>query len=612
MSRTPLPLLLVLLGLLAVALPGQAAAQQAAAQRADTTGVRAAPALPTTAPPEPSPRVASSADPLARVRAAAAALGPAPGPYPPLDPRLAGVVWQPPAARDAALSDLVAMRRAGVRAVRTPLLEDETLLAAGDLLGLAFYQDLPPVDLPAAVLRAQAPAMEALLAEALVRARPYASARHFGLARGSDTSTPAARPYFERLARRARADGAEGTRVYYVTRFPQDDRCHETVDFVLLDARDADPVALLLRWRERHGTPAGLASFGVGVVPGRVGGWRTPGTEAAQARALENELGALLALDEPPVVAFAFRWQDAAGADAERDPQAETAGLVYGWHDAEGRPRPARAVAEGFFTGTQRVFAFDAGRERATGPGASPLILTGWLLALALGLLYAGVPRFSTLVPRVLARRDLYREAVQRGYDLPANMTAALAAVVALSAGIVGAGVLGTLAQTDALSLATASWSLEDRLRLAALMGRPLLLAAGVAALYVAWLVLNVAWLYALSGRRRLRSGQALSLVVWSRWGWIPLMAAATILATLPLAWATVLAPVLLFGGLGLEVIASYRMLYDFSMVLRVPPVRALGLGFLVPLGLLGAGLAALFLAAQAETEFLWHLATRR
>ncbi len=46
------------------------------------------------------------------------------GPFPPLSPALAGVVWLAPADTEAAVADLVAMRRAGVRAVRTDVVTD--------------------------------------------------------------------------------------------------------------------------------------------------------------------------------------------------------------------------------------------------------------------------------------------------------------------------------------------------------------------------------------------------------------------------------------------------------------------------------------------------------
>src|SRR5690606_10614355 len=344
--------------------PPQAAAPEAPAEEAGTAPpdtLQPAPPVasdPVVAPPPPPDPAAAA---LARIRAAVADAGRlAPrGPLAPWPEALAGVVWSPPRDRAAALDELLAMRRAGVRAVRTGLLADTLLLRAGDLLGLAFYQDLPIANLPAPALLDTLVHAERLLEGALALAARYRSARHFGLALYSDTSDPRARPYFERLTALVHATGPEGSRAYYLTRFPEDDRCDRQVDLVLLDARDGDPEALLARWRRTHETAAGIGAFGAAVRPGREGGWRIPGTLAAQARTLELGLGAMME-GEAPAAFFVYRWRDGR-TDAVLDQRAEVQGVGYGLMDEGGRPRPALAVVRGFYTGTQRVFAFDAG-----------------------------------------------------------------------------------------------------------------------------------------------------------------------------------------------------------------------------------------------------------
>ena len=586
--------------LLAVAVSAQTPSPAAAppsAPEADTLGARPAP---------PS-------GPLARVRLALAdSAGLAPrGPFAPVPAALAGVVWSVPADTDRAVDDLVAMRRAGVRAVRTELVADTTVLRAASLLGLAVWQDLPVEGLPARFLRLRSDDAAATLAAALDRARPYPAARHFGLARASDTSTPDARPYFEALTALARERGAPGTQTYYVSRFPDDDRASATVDLVLLDARELDPVALLSRWRSRRDTPVGLASVGAGVRPGQRGGWRTAGTESAQARGLETSFADLLTLADPPVAAFVYRWRDAAEDVVERDQRAEVTGTRFGLLGEDDEPRPALAVAEGFWTGRQRVFAFDAGTEARQERRASPLLLIGWGLVLGLGLLWAAAPRLSGLAPRYFGRRDLYREAVQRGFDLSASETVGLAIALSLSVGVVVTSALRALARTDALVAATASWSLGAQARLTAVLSNPLLMVALVAGLYGAWLLLTLIWLNVISGRRRLRPAQALSLAVWCRWAWLPLMVASLVLGSIDVALATVLAPTFLAAGLLVEVWGGYRMLSDLQHVAFVPPARALLVGYGLPLLLAVAGLVALGVVASDEIGFLWHLATR-
>jgi hypothetical protein len=560
-----------------------------------------------TAPPAAPPDPALAA--LARLRAAAAdTAGLAPrGPLPPMAPALAGVVWSRPEDRAQALGQLLAMRRAGVRAVRTGLVGDTLLLRAADLLGVALYQDLPVADLPAPVLLDTLAFAERQLRAALALAREHPAARHFGLARYSDTSDPRSRAYFERLTALAHEVGA---RTYYLTRFPETDRAARTVDFVLLDARDADPAQVLARWRARHEEPAGIGAFGAAVRPGREGGWRTPGTPAAQARALEQGLGAVLTLDVPPEALFVYRWQDA-GDDA-RDQRAAVQGVAYGLLDGDGAARPALDVVRGFLTGTQRVFAFDAGTGTGEARTAAPLVLLGWAILLGLGLLYWLVPRFGLLGHRYFVRHDLYRESIQRGYDLNAGLNSALAAAAALAAGLVWASALRGLARTDALATATSGWSAEGQARLDGLLGLPFVLVLLGGLVYGLWILFNMIWLYALTGgRHRIRPPQALTLAVWSRWSVVALMVGAMILATLPARTATTLVPILLAAWVVAEVAATGRMLYDFAHVSRVPMQRAVLVGFWAPLGVLAVIVLGALVFGRAELGFLWHLATR-
>ncbi|MEO0559467.1 MAG: hypothetical protein AAF170_14925 [Bacteroidota bacterium] len=533
-------------------------------------------------------------------------------PSPPIRASLAGMVWQRPDSTDAALRDLEAMHQAGVRAVRTGVVENEAVLAAADRLGLAIWQDLPVESLPASFLVARTDSIAPLLREVLERSRPYRSARHIGLARASDTSDPVSRPYFERLTALVRQHGAPGTQSYFITRFPDDDRAHETVDLVLLDARDADPVELIGRWRARRDTPVGLASYGTGVVPGREGGWRTQGSLASQARAFETTLDELTGVLQPPVVAFVHRWRDVADEAARRDQRSEVAGTRFGLFDETGEPRPAFDVVSGIFTGRQRVFAFNAGTTTAETRQASPLIFVGWILMLGLGLFYAGAPKLSALAPRYFGRRDLYREAVSRGYDLSTSETAGLALGLCLAAGVVGTSILRALGRTDALVAATSAWTPEAQLRMTDLLGRPLVLVSVLALVYGTWLLLNLIWLNVLAGRvRRLRPAQALSLAVWSRWAWLPLMILSLLLVGISPRLATTFAPVLLGLALLVETVAAYRMLYDLSLVIHLSPARALLVGFGVPVLIAAGGLIGLAIASQAEMTFLWHLATR-
>ena len=276
------------------------------------------------------------------------------------------------------------------------------------------------------------------------------------------------------------------------------------------------------------------------------------------------------------------------------------------------QPRPALDVAAGFWTGRQRVFAFDAGSEARQERRASPLLLIGWGLVLGLGLLYAGAPRLSSLAPRYFGRRDLYHEAVARGYDLSAAETTGLALALTLAVGVVGASALRALARTDALVAATASWSVGAQAQLTGLLGKPLALVGVLALGYAAWLLLTLLWLNLMNGRRRrLRPAQALSLAVWCRWAWLPLMIGSLLLGSIDAGLATVLAPAVLGIGLLIEIVAGYRMMGDLHRVTSAPPARALLIGFGVPFLLALTGLVVLSISSSDEIGFLWHLATR-
>ena len=153
--------------------------------------------------------------------------------------------------------------------------------------------------------------------------------------------------------------------------------------------------------------------------------------------------------------------------------------------------------------------------------------------------------------------------------------------------------------------------TLDGQARLTGLLGQPLTLVAVLALAYGAWLLLTIIWLNVVTGRRRLRPAQALSLAVWCRWGWLPLMVVSLLLGSIDAGLATVLAPTVLGVGLLIEVVAGYKMMWDLQAVTYAPPARAVLLGFGLPFLLAVAGLIALGVTSSDEVGFLWHLATR-
>lgn len=510
-----------------------------------------------------------------------------------------GVVWNQPTDLGEALRDLRAMRDAGVQAVRTDLVTRAPVLRTADILGLSVYQDLDVADLPAARLADTLAYAQRTLRTALELAQQHPSVRAFGLGHFADTSTPAACGYFQALTDIVRSEGRAGMQTYYLTRFVEDDACGGAVDAVLLDARGRDPAWLIRRWRAAHDTPVGIAAFGAPVDDEVEGGYLTPRSPAAQARFVERGLGALTRLDPAPAAVFLFRWRD--GVEAP-----------YGLLDAEDRARPAFDVMKGFFTGQQRIFAIDAGDEPVAREDAPTFVLLGWLVTILLALLLWLAPRFRQLAPRYFTRHAYYRESLQRGRSVEGWASLGLAGAVALAAGIAGAVILHAAADTDVLEALVGGLEPIVQARLLNVLAAPLIAGLFVGLGYVIWLLLNMLWLFVLTGRgHRIRPVQALTLAVWSRWPVLVLMLGAIIVAVQPEAsvrWV----PLLLALWLVIEFVASVRMLFDFGRVTRVPILRAVGLGLAVPLALLTALGLGLFVAVQPELAFLWNLATRQ
>ena len=327
---------------------------------------------------------------------------------------LKGIVWTPPGDLQQAENDLRRMHRLGVEAIRTDLIRNAQLLDLADTLGLMLFQELPLDAVSAAGLRDTLGYATRLLELALTEAQRHPSARHFGLARGSDTSDPAACTFFEQLAERVRQHGPSGSQAYYVTRFAEADACTDAVDFVLLDVRDAaKPVHRLAQWRAARDSlsapPAGIGALGTWVRPGTRGIQR-PHSLDAQARYLETNLRRLLTADSTaqPLAVFVQRWRDMPTTQPVptldlADPFVQRYGLL----NAAGEPRPAYQVVEGFFSGRQMVFALDTGRPHR--PRAPWTSVMGWGVVLLLGVCFAASARFRQLVPRYFFARLLPR-----------------------------------------------------------------------------------------------------------------------------------------------------------------------------------------------------------
>ena len=525
-----------------------------------------------------------------------------------------GVVWRPPASQQGAVADLQRMREMGIEVVRTMVVQDQSLLSVADALNLQLYQELPVAALPARRLLDTLGFAQDELMRLLRTAQPHRSARHFGLGYGVDTSDSTACAYFERLSSFARTASDGSVRVYYVTRFIEDDACSHTVDFVLLDALGKDdPSELVRRWRAAHpDVPVGIASVGRFVDVGAGGGLHVEGSEEAQARYLERSLRRLLRSSDPPAAGvFVYRWRDqrtevpSPAFDLE-NPYRHAFGLFAD----DGRARPAADVVSGVFGRGQNVFAFAAGRPAP--PGYPFSTIAGWIVLAILGIAYASSPRMRPMVPRYFSAHGFYREAVREGRDVLLTASIVLLVALALAVAIIWYVILDTWrTHADFLLLFQMMPSGVEEF-IVTILGRPFLFLLLVGSIYGVSLTVWSAILSFTSRRRYpLYPAQALMLAIWPRWAVVLLMIAAMVVATLPPETAAVNPLHLLVAWVVITLAATGRTLFDFAAITRVPP-GGLALGALLnPLVLILLALLVLALRYQPETAFLWHALTR-
>ena len=585
---------------------------------------------------------------------------------PPEGRPLRGVTWHPPADRAQAVRELRRIKKAGVEAVRTPLIRREALLHAADSLRLRLFQDLPAAYLSAGELEETLPRLRWELERALLVARGHPSARHFGLLSHGDTSEPGTCAVLRELAARVRATGPEETIAYYGTPFVEADRCAGATSLTLLDALNRErPQALLRRWRQARAsgpadttTPAspedsrppradsgavGVGALGTWVDPSAEG-LRAPHSPQSQARYFEKHLPLLFrdavqtpapgaarsrpaarpadSLGPAPAVVFAYRWRDAQGGDAGSD-SARTDGAgdsgavlqdpygrVYGLLTAGGQPRPALKVVRGLYTGRQTVFAFDAG----TAPPERPpwLVLMGWGLVAVLGGAYAGASRFRGLVRRYFGSSSFYRDAVREKRAALGTGSLTLLAGVSLCAGLVVTVFLLAVQETSPFlqMLRGASGWAQGWMRF--LLARPWMAVLIVAAFYTGSLAMW-AFLLSLASRRAqpLSPTQTLALVTWPRWPAFLLGAGAVVAVTLPPGWMLPVAGALAAAWGLVSTAAALRTLYDMTRMSGLSPFAAPALALLNPVLL--AAVMAFFAVLEVlpEARFLWHLATR-
>jgi hypothetical protein len=511
--------------------------------------------------------------------------------------QLRGVVWTAPPGIAEAQAELLRIRATGFKAVRTAPLPDP-LLRTADSLGIVVFADLPFEYPTAAALRRALPQARRQLADLTAQARRYPALRYVGLARRPNTADPATCAVLEDLAATARQGGL---RPYYLTAFIESDGCAETVDLVLLSARDAaTPERLLNRWRAAQSAPAGLGVVGTWVEE-RAKGLRAPHSPEAQARFFE---GFLTRTDTLAVPVFLYRWRDGTGGTLD-DPFRRAYGLVR----EDGRPRPALAVVRGFLTGTQTAFAFDLGRG---GGARGPVpVLFFWLALLFLGWTYAYEPRVRTLAPRYFRARSFYREGLRDARDTLATPTLALALAATVATGVIVAALAEVLRELPAFEFLFVLGPPALARLLAGLIAQPWALVLFVVVVQGAFFGYWTVLFFAVTRRRYfLAFSQALGYIVWPLWTSLPLAAAALVVRTLPAPQSTQAALVVGAAWLVSLLWAGLRTLIDLAAASRVPLGRMMLLILLHPVTL--AALVLAFVVADAGPRLAFFLQLAR
>ncbi len=506
-----------------------------------------------------------------------------------------GVVWTIPASIDQAVRDLVDMHAMGADAVLTSVVADSRLLDTADTLGLALFQDLPIMDLPARGLLDTLAATLLMLDDVIRRTAYHPSARHFGLAWRSDTSDARSCEYFARLTQYAHRFA--GVKTYYRSYFARDDACGPNVDVVLLDIpAEHDSAWHMHLWGPD--TPVGILSAGKPAMRGAIG-LLDPSSAESQARFLENHLRQLLAPDLDPYAVFIFRY---------RDPPGSYRG-GYGLRDASGRSRPSWEVVRGFYTGTQDVFAFRLGKAPVEGWSWS--ILAAWLAFAIVATAMSTSLRFRELVTKSLAWRGYYVEYLrsERGVSTGAAMVALVSQ--ALLSGATVSILVVTLQHEPFVDYLVSAMPTAARDTYERTLEPGFLIFVSVFVFHVTFVQL-VAVALKLSGR--ISFGKALTIIVWPSWITAILPCVVLIIPslepTVAARTATIMAFCMGITALGAFCLSMghYCKLYIQSRGSRA----AMGLFWTAVVSFLAWVLWFLDMEpSPSKITFLWHLALR-
>ncbi len=510
------------------------------------------------------------------------------------------MVWEIPDDYQEAAQDLLEMQLMGINAVRTGLLFDSGLLSMADSLGIIVFRELPFFGYGATGFADSLAVSDSLVTLLLETGRGHSSSGPIGLTRNSDTGSPKMCAAIRTLAQKIAASGGTS---YYVSSFVESDVCFTEVDFVLLDALDnREPHLLLERWQKKHGTDVGLARVGTYVVPQSEAGVSIPGSPEYQARFLEDVF--LNLKNTSNVGVFVHRWKD---ENRQRYQLADPYRRNYGLYNRAKDPRPSLYVTRGVYLGIQDAFAFEKGN-----PVERPLhwfTLVGWILLSMMSVIYAGSPRFRSIIPRYFFAHGFYRNSVREAREVLPLTSTAILTIMGLSIGLIAAHVITAMRETRLMLQLFAWMDAGARTSLTLVLDAPFILAILMGSIALMSMSLWMAIWIGASGRRTpLYPSQALMLAVWPRWQVLFILPVAMTfesVSNIPL-WANA---VMALTWILCAYWATIRTAFDLSKVARIAPGKAALIWMLNPLILGTIILGKWSLFHMDLVAYLWHLA---
>jgi hypothetical protein len=526
-----------------------------------------------------------------------------------------GVDWMASGDFVDAAGDLVEMAEVGFTAVRMPPVYDRDFFSLADSLGLTLYIELPFAQSPVQQLRQELAEADSLLSLVLDAGRGHSSAGPIGITRLSDTRSSGACEAISSVAERIRAAGRQA---YYTTLFREQDQCRDVVDFVLIDIlHPHGDLAEIDHLMDRAGVSAeagfGIAGLGAAVTLPDAEGWSVAGSPHAQARFMETALNRVRASNLSHV--FVHRWRDQSQGFTgllESTAFRESVGLpdpwgrAYGLYTSTSDPRPALQVVRGILLGLQDTFAFDEGVAPKTGRPWFPVL--GWLMITLTALMYAGSPRFRSMIPRYFFAHGFFRNAVREAREVLPLTSTAILTVTGLSIGLIGSFIITGLKDLPLTIHWYRLFGEGTRSSLTAILNVPFVLTVLIGS---ATLLSTSLWMgcwMAITGRRtRLLPSQALMLASWPRWQVLLLLPIAMTLQAKP---GIPLWPILLLAAawLGTGFWATIRTSYDLYKITNVSPLAAVLVWFIHPLVIAAFILIGWSLFNWDQVRFAWHL----